>query len=58
MTTVIRDPQDSHLKIEDVKIATLARKYGTPLYVYSHGRLIENHRRIQEAFAPVAPLIA
>lgn len=45
-------------RIEGVKIATLARKYGTPLYVYSHAALVENFGRIQRAFASIDPLIA
>ena len=56
--TVTRDPKTGALMIDGVKIETLAKRYGTPLYVYSHERLIENYRTVAEAFAPVNPLIA
>lgn len=58
MSTVTRDPQTNALMIDGVKIETLARKYGTPLYAYSHKRLIDNYRAVAGAFAPVSPLIA
>ncbi len=49
---------DGRMMIEKVALAALAKKYGTPLYVYSHAQLVENLRRLRESFAPVAPLIA
>lgn len=57
MTTINRD-NDANLLINGVKVATLAKKYGTPLYVYSHDRLLENYRAISENFAEIDPLIA
>ena len=44
--------------IEGVKLTTLARKYGTPLYIYSYGALIENFHRFRDGFARLEPLIA
>ena len=44
--------------IEGVRVAELARRYGTPLYIYSYDRLVGNFRAIHDAFAPVRPLIA
>jgi len=42
---------------EDVVVADLARKYGTPLYIYSAGTLRRHYRKLAEAFAPLKPLI-
>lgn len=58
MDTVTRDPKSKALKIDGVRIETLAKKYGTPLYVYSLKRLLGNFRAIRDAFAPLEPLIA
>ncbi len=38
------------LYAEDVKVADLAAKYGTPLYVYSHGTLARHFQAIDGAF--------
>lgn len=45
------------LHCEDVAIPTLAKKYGTPLYVYSRATLLHHLTQIQTAFAEVDPLI-
>jgi diaminopimelate decarboxylase len=42
---------------EDVKVAELANKFGTPLYVYSHKTLIDHFLKLKRAFAPIDPLI-
>ncbi|MFA5039774.1 MAG: diaminopimelate decarboxylase [Candidatus Omnitrophota bacterium] len=42
---------------EDVRLSELAEKYGTPLYVYSHGTLLDHYRKLKKAFAGVSPLI-
>ena len=44
--------------VEGVRLATLARKYGTPLYIYSYSTLIENFRSFRDGFAGLDPLIA
>lgn len=44
--------------IEGVKLTTLAKIYGTPLYVYSYTELVGNFRRIRDAFAGLNPLLA
>lgn len=44
--------------IEGVKLSTLAKKYGTPLYIYSYTTLVGNFRTIKQAFAELDPLIA
>jgi len=35
----------------------LARRFGTPLYIYSHRTLIEHFNKIKQAFSSVDPLI-
>ncbi|MDQ7778769.1 MAG: diaminopimelate decarboxylase, partial [Planctomycetota bacterium] len=40
---------------EGVRVARLAREYGTPLYVYSARTITEHFRRIREAFTRPAP---
>ncbi len=41
------------LHCEGVSLQDLAATYGTPLYVYSGGTLLENYRRLDRAMAPV-----
>jgi diaminopimelate decarboxylase len=41
---------------EDVPVADIVRKYGTPLYVYSQSALVRQYRDFDEAFAPVPHL--
>lgn len=41
---------DGVLTIENVEATTLAEKYGTPLYVYSKKRILDNIARIKKAF--------
>jgi diaminopimelate decarboxylase len=45
------------LYCEGVPLETLARKYGTPLFVYSQHTLSEHFRRLDHAMAGVAHLI-
>lgn len=49
--------KNGQLFAEDVSVAELAAKHGTPLYVYSRGHLIAQFRAIREAMAEVSPLI-
>lgn len=42
---------------ENVKLETLARKFGTPLYVYSYHTLISHFVKLQSAFKEINPLI-
>jgi len=42
---------------EDVSIEALARKHGTPLYIYSSHTLIDNFNKITNAFKSLKPLI-
>src|SRR4051812_41336991 len=45
------------LHCEEVPVRKLAEKYGTPLYIYSRATLLHHLRQLQQAFAPVQPLI-
>lgn len=38
------------LYAEDVSVKTLAEKYGSPLYIYSHGTLLRHFRAYDEAY--------
>jgi diaminopimelate decarboxylase len=42
---------------EDVPVAALAEKYGTPLFVYSKSTLLHHLAQLKRAFAAVEPLI-
>ncbi len=42
---------------EDVSLLNLARRYGTPLYVYSHQALRSRYQALKKAFASARPLI-
>lgn len=45
------------LYCESVRLTDLARKFGTPLYVYSAATLLDHFRKLKKAFAAAAPLI-
>lgn len=45
------------LYCEGVSVRALARRHGTPLYVYSQATLLHHYQRLQAAFAPVEHLI-
>ncbi|MFH1245506.1 MAG: diaminopimelate decarboxylase, partial [Candidatus Omnitrophota bacterium] len=49
--------QDSELYCEQVNVRDIARKFGTPLYIYSRHTLIDHYQKILRAFEPVEPLI-
>jgi diaminopimelate decarboxylase len=49
--------RDRILHCEDVPVRQLAETYGTPLFVYSKATLLHHLRQLQQAFAPVEPLI-
>ena len=38
------------LHVEGLSVETLAKKYGTPLYIYSLTHVMENYRRLTQAF--------
>ncbi len=45
------------LYCEGVRLSDLAKKYNTPLYVYSKKTLEDHYQKIKEAFSAVKPLI-
>jgi diaminopimelate decarboxylase len=47
----------NRLFCEGVAVESLARKYGTPLYVYSQRTLTEHFRRLDAALAPLDRLV-
>lgn len=49
--------RDGTLCSEQVSLASVAERYGTPLYVYSRGTLVDHFRRFAKAFQALSPLI-
>ena len=49
--------RNNRLFIEGISLEALAAKHGTPLYVYSKAKLIENYRSFDSAFAEVPHLV-
>jgi diaminopimelate decarboxylase len=47
--------RNGRLFCEEVEVAELAKRFGTPLYVYSANTLRDHFRLIRDAFAPVNP---
>ena len=45
------------LYCEGVKVSTIAKKVGTPVYIYSYNTLVDHFRKIREAFKTVDPVI-
>jgi diaminopimelate decarboxylase len=48
---------EQKLHCEEVDLERLAEKYGTPLYVYSAGTILDHYRRLDAALAPLDHLI-
>ena len=49
--------KNNRLYCEGVSIEALAKKFGTPLYVYSHATLLDHYRKLKTAFREISPLI-
>ena len=49
--------RDGKLYCEDVDLARVAQEFGTPLYVYSAGTILDHYRRLDAALAPLEHLI-
>ncbi|MDE1171090.1 MAG: diaminopimelate decarboxylase [Verrucomicrobium sp.] len=49
--------QNGGLHVEGVSLDALAKKHGTPLYVYSGNTILDHFRRLRQAMAPVDPMI-
>ena len=50
--------RDGHLFLEDVAVAELARRFGTPLYAYARSGLVERADRLRAAFGDTPTLVA
>ena len=46
-----------HFYIENVSTETIAKKYGTPSYVYSHNKIKDNIKNFKKHFKTINPLI-
>ena len=49
--------RDGELYCEEVALARAADEFGTPLYVYSAGTILDHYRRLDAALAPLDHLI-
>ena len=49
--------RDRQLYCEDLPVAELAARFGTPLYVYSQSAILETLESLRSAFADVDPLV-
>ena len=49
--------RDRQLYCEDVPVAELAARFGTPLYVYSETAILDNLKSLQSAFAGIKTLV-
>src|SRR5947209_14969554 len=49
--------RDGELYCEEVALSRAAEEFGTPLYVYSAGTILDHYRRLDAALAPLDHLI-
>ncbi len=49
--------KNNELYCESVKVSAVAKKVGTPFYLYSHATLVDHFKKIENAFASTNPLI-
>jgi len=49
--------RDQHLHCEDVDLANVAERFGTPTYVYSERTILDHYTRLDAALAPIDHLI-
>ncbi len=47
----------NELYCENVRVSDIAKKVGTPVYIYSYKTFVEHLQKIQKAFQPVKPVI-
>jgi len=48
---------NNRLFCEDIPVENIARKFGTPVYIYSYNTIIDHFRKIERAFSAFKPLI-
>ena len=49
--------RENQLHCEEVDLARVAQEFGTPLYVYSAGTILDHYRRLDAALAPLDHLV-
>src|SRR5207244_7656383 len=49
--------RDGKLYCEDVNLAQAAEEFGTPLYIYSAGSILDHYTRLDAALAPLDHLL-
>lgn len=49
--------KNNELYCENVAVTAIAKRVGTPFYLYSHHTIVDHFTKIEKAFAPVKPLI-
>ncbi|MBF0594535.1 MAG: diaminopimelate decarboxylase [Candidatus Omnitrophica bacterium] len=49
--------RNEELYCEGIKVSAIAKKVGTPVYIYSYQTLVDHFRKIKEAFRAVNPII-
>ena len=49
--------KNSKLYCENLKVVDLAKRFGTPLYIYSYHTLIDHYLKLKSAFSEISPLI-
>ncbi|MFH0754444.1 MAG: diaminopimelate decarboxylase [Candidatus Omnitrophota bacterium] len=47
----------NELYCENVKVSSIVKQIGSPLYIYSHHTLVEHYRKIVAAFKAVDPIV-
>ena len=49
--------KNNRLYCENIKVEDLAKKFSTPLYVYSYHTLVDHYLKLKSAFSQINPLI-
>ncbi|TAM39751.1 diaminopimelate decarboxylase, partial [bacterium] len=49
--------KNNQLYCGNVRVESLAQRFGTPLYVYSHATLTDHFIKLRDAFSAIEPLI-
>ncbi len=49
--------KDNILYCEDVRVSDIAKKVGTPFYLYSYQTIVDHFRKLKDAFKEMDPLI-
>jgi len=49
--------KNGKLRCEQVQVAEVVKKTGTPLYLYSYNTILDHYRKVAKAFAPVNAMV-